>query len=122
MSASGFRVARVRPLMGRYLVEDDEREGAASVVVIGEEVWRNRFESDPAILGRTIQLGAALHSIVGVMPKGFAFPVNHHFWACACWGGARRARPSLVRRPSSQPWACARPWRFRRSTRTSGRR
>ena len=80
MSASGFRVARVRPLMGRYLVEDDEREGAASVVVIGEEVWRNRFASDPAILGRTIQLGAALHSIVGVMPKGFAFPVNHHFW------------------------------------------
>jgi predicted permease len=80
MSGSGFRLARVQPLMGRYLVEDDEREGAASVVVIGEEVWRKRFESDPAILGRTIQLGGALHSIVGVMPKGFGFPVNHHFW------------------------------------------
>ena len=81
MSASGFRVARVRPLMGRYLVEDDEREGAPSVVVIGENVWRNRFAGDPAILGRTIQLGATPHSIVGVMPEGFAFPVNHHFWA-----------------------------------------
>ena len=80
MSASGFRVARVRPLMGRYLVEDDEREGAPSVVVIGENVWRNRFAGDPAILGRTIQLGATPHSIVGVMPEGFAFPVNHHFW------------------------------------------
>lgn len=57
MSASGFRVARVRPLMGRYLVDDDEREGALSVVVIGENVWRNRFAGDPAILGRTIQLG-----------------------------------------------------------------
>jgi predicted permease len=81
MSASGFRVARVRPLMGRYLEEGDEREGAPWVVVIGEDVWRNRFASDPAILGRTIQLGATPHSIVGVMPKGFAFPVNHHFWA-----------------------------------------
>ncbi len=80
MSASGFEVARVRPLMGRYLVEDDEREGAPSVVVIGENVWRNRFAGDPAILGRTIQLGATPHSIVGVMPEGFAFPVNHHFW------------------------------------------
>jgi predicted permease len=80
MSASGFRVARVRPLMGRYLEEEDEREGALSVVVIGENVWRNRFAGDPAILGRTIQLGATPHSIIGVMPKGFAFPVNHHFW------------------------------------------
>ena len=50
------------------------------MVVIGENVWRNRFAGDPAILGRTIQLGATPHSIVGVMPKGFAFPVNHHFW------------------------------------------
>jgi predicted permease len=81
MSASGFRVARVQPLVGRYLVEDDEREGAPSVVVIGEDVWRSRFAGDPAILGRTIQLGAAPHTIVGVMPEGFAFPVNHHFWA-----------------------------------------
>ena len=80
MSASGFRVARVPPLMGRYLVADDEREGASSVAVIGEYVWRNRFAGDPAILGRTIQLGATLHSIVGVMPEGFAFPLNHSFW------------------------------------------
>jgi putative ABC transport system permease protein len=80
MSASGFRLARVRPLMGRYLEEEDEREGAPSVVVISENVWRNRLAGDPAILGRTIQLGATSYSIIGVMPGGFAFPVNHHFW------------------------------------------
>ena len=80
MSASGFRLTRVPPLMGRYFDEKDDREGAPSVVVIGEDVWRNRFLGDPAILGRTIQLGATPHSIVGVMPKGFAFPVNNHFW------------------------------------------
>jgi len=81
MSASGFRVARVRPRMGRHLVEDDERAGAPSVVVIGENVWRNRFAGDPAIVGRAVQLGATPHTIVGVMPEGFAFPVNHRFWA-----------------------------------------
>ena len=48
--------------------------------MIGEDVWRNRFAGDPAILGRTIQLGATPHSIIGVMPKGFAFPLNDHFW------------------------------------------
>jgi predicted permease len=80
MTSSGFRVARVQPLIGRYLEEADEREGAPPVVVIGENVWRNRFEGDPAILGRTIQLGAVRHSIIGVMPKGFAFPINDYFW------------------------------------------
>jgi len=80
MSAAGFRVARVRPLMGRYLEDEDEREGAPPVIVIGENVWRNRFLGDHAILGRTIQLGATPYSIVGVMPKGFAFPVNDRFW------------------------------------------
>ena len=80
MSASGFGVVRVGPLLGRYLTQDDERTAAPSVVVIGEDVWRNRFASDPAILSRTIQLGAAHYLIVGVMPKDFAFPVNHHFW------------------------------------------
>jgi cell division protein FtsX len=66
--------------LGRYLTEDDEREGAPWVAVIGENVWRNRFAGDAAILGKTIQLGATPHSIVGVMPEGFAFPVNHRFW------------------------------------------
>ena len=80
MSASGFGVARVRPLMGRWLEEGDEREGAASVVVIGEDVWRERLGGEAGILGRTVQLGAAAYEVVGVMPKGFAFPVNHQFW------------------------------------------
>jgi len=80
ISASGFRIARVQPLMGRYLEDSDEREGAPFVVVIGESVWRNRFAADPAILRRTMQLGATTHSIVGVMPESFAFPLNHRIW------------------------------------------
>lgn len=80
MTASGFRAARVRPLMGRTLEDDDERPHAPSVVVIGENVWRSRFAGDPAILGRMIQLGATPYAIAGVMPKNFAFPVNDHVW------------------------------------------
>ncbi|MEZ5356612.1 MAG: ABC transporter permease [Bryobacteraceae bacterium] len=80
ITASGFSAARVQPLIGRLLTAADEREGAPFVIVIAENVWRNRFASDPAILDRTIQLGRTTHSIVGVMPDGFAFPVNHRFW------------------------------------------
>lgn len=87
MTAAGFRVARVPPLLGRYLLDEDERPGAPPVLVIGYDVWRSRFAGDPAILGRTVRLGATAHTVVGVMPEGFTFPVSHHYWA------PLRARP-----------------------------
>ena len=80
MSASGFRLARVPTLRGRGLVEDDERPGAPPVMVIGYDAWQSRFAADPAILGREIRLGRTVHTVVGVMPQGFAFPVNHQYW------------------------------------------
>lgn len=80
MTAAGFRVARVPPLLGRYLVEDDEREGAPRVVVIGHDVWQNRFQGDTAIVGRVVRFGTTAHTVVGVMPRGFAFPRDHRFW------------------------------------------
>ena len=80
MTASGFSVARVAPLLGRPLLPEDERPGAPDVVVIGHDTWTRRFSGDPAILGRSIQLGAVTHTVVGVMPEGFAFPVNHTLW------------------------------------------
>lgn len=80
MSASGFRVARVEPLLGRYLVDEDERAEAPPVAVIGYDVWRSRFGGDPAVVGRTVQVGRATATVVGVMPKGFAFPVSHGVW------------------------------------------
>lgn len=81
MTASGFAVAGVPPLMGRRLVEADEAEGAASVLVIGHGVWQDRFGGSPDVLGRTLRIGATRHVIVGVMPPGFAFPVNDRMWA-----------------------------------------
>ena len=80
MTAAGFRVARVPPLLGRYLVEDDERAGAPPVIVIGYDAWQSRFAGDPAIVGREIRIGATLYTVVGVMPEDFAFPMNHAYW------------------------------------------
>jgi predicted permease len=80
MTASGFTLVRMPPLLGRPLLESDERRGAADVVVIGEDEWRNRFAADAGIIGRTLRLGTTEHTIVGVMPSGFRFPVNHQYW------------------------------------------
>lgn len=80
MTASGFAVARTQPLFGRYLLPGDEGEGALPVIVLSHQAWQSRFESDPQVLGRTVQVSGIHHAIVGVMPEGFKFPVAHQFW------------------------------------------
>ena len=80
MTASGFHIARARPLLGRPLMEDDEREGAEPVAVIGYQLWKEGFSSDPAVLGQRIQIGNTPHIVVGVMPAGFRFPINQRLW------------------------------------------
>ena len=80
ISASGFRLARVSPLLGRWIAEADEHVAATPVVVIGYDVWQSRFASDRAVIGQTVRLGEIIHTVVGVMPEGFAFPVNHRYW------------------------------------------
>jgi putative ABC transport system permease protein len=80
ITASGFRLARVPPLFGRWIAEADEHVAAAPVVVIGYDVWQSRFASDRAVIGHTVRLGEIIHTVIGVMPEGFAFPVNHRYW------------------------------------------
>ena len=80
MTAAGFRLARVAPHLGRYLVEEDERLGGPQVVVIGYDVWQRHFAGDPAVIGRQLRFDGQVHTIVGVMPEGFAFPQSHAYW------------------------------------------
>ena len=80
ITASAFRIAPERPVLGRVLDESDERAGAAPVVLLGHEVWTRRFDSDPQIVGRNVQLGNSFATVVGVMPEGYAFPVAHELW------------------------------------------
>lgn len=81
MNASGFQIVGAQPMLGRYLLPDDERFGAPPVVVIGHKVWARTFFSDSAIVGKTLKLGDTQYTIVGVMPRGFAFPINNGVWA-----------------------------------------
>jgi predicted permease len=80
MTASGFTLARVPAALGRPLLEEDDFPGAPPVVVIGYDEWQRRFEGDPDIIGTTVRLGETVHTVIGVMPDGFLFPVNHRFW------------------------------------------
>jgi len=80
ITASAFRIAPDRPLLGRVLDESDERAGAAPVVLLGHDVWVERFDRDPRIVGRNVQIGNGFATVVGVMPEGYAFPMSHELW------------------------------------------
>jgi putative ABC transport system permease protein len=80
ITASAFRIAPDRPLLGRVLDESDERAGAAPVVLLGHDVWVERFDRDPRIVGRNVQIGNGFATVVGVMPDGYAFPMSHELW------------------------------------------
>lgn len=80
IDAAGFRITGVAPLMGRTLVEDDERPDAPLAVVLGYDVWQNVFAGDAGVVDRVVRVGAERATVVGVMPEGFTFPVAHGMW------------------------------------------
>ena len=80
ITAVGFNITRVTPVIGRAMVAADESAAALPIVIIGYDVWHSRFGGDASVLGRELRLGNAMHTIVGVMPEGYGFPVNHSYW------------------------------------------
>jgi putative ABC transport system permease protein len=80
ITASAFRIAPERPLLGRVLAESDEQAGAPPVVLLGYDVWLKRFDRDPQIVGRSVKLGNSFATVIGVMPERFAFPMAHELW------------------------------------------
>jgi predicted permease len=80
ITASAFRLVQVPPIHGRPLLDADERPGAPPVVVLGYDVWRQWFGGRADAIGNTAQLGRTVATVVGIMPEGFAFPLNHQLW------------------------------------------
>lgn len=97
MTPAGFAAARVPALLGRIFDEQDARPGAPGVLVISHQAWQARFAGARTVLGREVRLGERTHTIVGVMPPGFAFPVAHDYWApLAETSALRGANPALA--------------------------
>jgi len=63
----------VRPLLGRNVEPSDADNGGRAVVVLNYQFWQRHFGGDPHVIGRTLELNRASYTIVGVMPRSFAF-------------------------------------------------
>ena len=79
-SANAFDLLGQRPLLGRGFHSTDDRPGAEAVVLLGSGVWKNRYGSDPSIVGRAVRVNEMPSVVIGVMPEGFKFPQNTDLW------------------------------------------
>jgi len=72
VSGEYFEVVSIKPLLGRLLARaDDDHPGAAEVAVLSWGAWKNYFNSDPAIIGKTVRLNKLPYTVIGVTPQGF---------------------------------------------------
>ena len=70
----------VKPLMGRFFDKSEDRPGDYTVMLIGENLWRRAFNSDPNIVGKQVRMDAMPVVIIGVMPKSFDFLDRSEAW------------------------------------------
>jgi putative ABC transport system permease protein len=101
VTPSFFTTLGVSPRIGRYLAENEEGSQAAPVVVLSYPFWRNRLNSDPDVLGKTLSLDGTVCSVIGVMPQGFDYPHGTQVW-----------RPIPMDEASQLPRSAMRPMRL----------
>lgn len=93
VEASGnfFAVLGVQPALGAGF-PPSPLHSSERIAVISHRLWRERFDSDPQIVGRTIVLNGPLYTVAGVMPKGFQYPNDTDVWQRLTWDMAQHSR------------------------------
>ncbi|HWO01095.1 MAG TPA: ABC transporter permease, partial [Blastocatellia bacterium] len=83
VSASLFRLLGVQPLHGRTFLQEEDRVGNSSVVILSHSLWQSHFGSDLAVINKVVRLDDKPFTVVGVMPSSFQFPYNGGSFASA---------------------------------------
>jgi len=86
VSPSLFAMLGIQTLIGRTFLEEEDQPGRDRVVILNENLWRQRFGADPNALGRKIVLNGNPYQIVGVLPASFHFPKMSQLFALTMAG------------------------------------
>jgi putative ABC transport system permease protein len=79
-SANLFQMIGQRPVVGRDFRPEDDRPGAAPTVILGNGLWKNRYGSDPGVIGRSVKVNSLVATVIGVMAPDMRFPFNTDLW------------------------------------------
>jgi predicted permease len=83
ISANTFQMIGQRPVIGRDFSAEDDRPGAEATVILGNGIWKNRYGSDPAVIGRSVKVNSLVATVIGVMAPDMRFPFNTDLWIAA---------------------------------------
>ena len=75
VAPSLFPLFGVEPIKGRTFAREEQGLGHDDVIVISERLWKRRFNSDPALVGKTLLLNGRSYTVIGIMPAKFEFPI-----------------------------------------------
>jgi putative ABC transport system permease protein len=75
-----FSVLGVQPVLGRTFFPEDDKPGTFTAAIISHGLWKRRFGSDPAIVGKQVQMSSRPLTVIGVMPAGFEYPEQTQVW------------------------------------------
>jgi putative ABC transport system permease protein len=75
-----FSVLGIQPALGRTFVREDDKGWPQTVAIISHGLWKGRFGSDPAIVGKQVAMSSRPLTIIGVMPPGFEYPEQTQVW------------------------------------------
>jgi predicted permease len=76
VSASLFRIFDLKPVIGRTFTPEDDRQGAAPVIVLSTRYWKERFAGDRSIVGRALVLDGVAYTVIGVASNDIAIYRN----------------------------------------------
>lgn len=95
LTASALKTLAVQPLLGRWISPASDRADGPAEAELSYPLWQSAFHGDPHVLGRTLEISGKPYTVVGVMPRGFAFPTHDtQLWMSA---GMTAAALSLQR-------------------------
>jgi len=80
VTANLFPLLGAKPTIGRNISSDEDRPGAANVVLLSYSLWEQRYGGKASVVGRNILLDGAPYRVIGVMPAGFRFPDRAEIW------------------------------------------
>lgn len=83
------------PILGREFVPADGEPGAPPVALLSHSLWEGQFGGDERALGRTVIVNREAMTIIGVMPKGFHFPVRQEIWPVERFAGSPWSRAGM---------------------------
>jgi putative ABC transport system permease protein len=80
ITANMFPMLGIQPMLGRHMRPEEDTPGGPRVIMLSHGVWQRRYASDASVIGRTITVNGAPHTVIAVMPPKFAFPERAQLW------------------------------------------